>query len=240
MSTHTKRVEAVERALALLDVFKQGRAMLTLTELAEATGFYKSTVLRLMGTLEHHGYVTRSAQGAYQLGVSVFHLGLLYKQSFDVEDIIRPTLHKLVEATNETAAYYVRVGDQRLCQYRVNSPRSARHHLEEGSFLSVDKGATGHVLLAFDKPKNLREADRQTREQGYYISLGERDPDVAAVAVPVLDEHGVAYGALSVSGLMSRYNEGRRYQALEHLQREAQALSKALRKHYLKARNETG
>lgn len=239
MSTNTKRVEAVERALALLDAFKHGKAILTLTELAQATGFYKSTVLRLMNTLEHHGYVSRSAQGAYQLGVSVFHLGLLYKQSFDVEDIIRPTLYELVKATNETAAYYVRVGDRRLCQYRVNSPRPARHHLEEGSFLSVDKGATGHVLLAFDKPKNLREEDRKTRQQGYYISLGERDPDVAAVAVPVLDEHGVAYGALSVSGLMSRYNEDKRYQALKHLQRAAQALSIALRKHYIEALNQS-
>lgn len=233
MSKGTKRVEAVERALALLDVFKQGKASLTLTELANSTGFYKSTVLRMMSTLEHYGYVSRGSKGAYQLGVSIFHLSLLYKRSFDVEGIIRPALHKLVEATNETAAYYVRVGEQRLCQYRVNSPRSARHHLEEGSLLSVSRGATGHVLMAFDKPKNQRDEDAETRERGYYISLGERDPDVAAVAVPVLDEDGVAYGALTVSGLRSRYDEQKREQALEHLRNEAHALSLALQKHYV-------
>jgi len=235
MSKGTKRVEAVERALVLLDVFKEGKTSLTLTELANRTGYYKSTVLRMMSTLEHYGYVSRSSKGAYRLGVSIFHLSLLYKRSFDVEGIIRPTLHKLVEATNETAAYYVRVGEQRLCQYRVNSPRSARHHLEEGSLLAVTRGATGHVLMAFDKPKNQREQDAPIRERGYHVSLGERDPDVAAVAVPVLDGEGVAYGALSVSGLRSRYDEQKREQALVHLRREAAALSLALQKHDVEA-----
>lgn len=229
---NTNRVEAVERALIVLDAFKQGKLTLTLAELAASTGLYKSTILRLIGSLEQYGYITRTPQGAYHLGISIFQLGMRYKHTFDVEDIIRPSLRKLVTSTNETAAYYIRVGDQRLCIYRENSPRSARHHLEEGSLLPIHFGATGHILRAFGGKKTANEQDQQTQEQGFYISLGERDPDVASVAVPVLDEHGTAYGALSVSGLRSRYTEENRQLALQHLLNEADELSQQLQKHH--------
>ncbi|MFC3339373.1 IclR family transcriptional regulator [Paracandidimonas soli] len=228
MSKNTNRVEAVERALIVLDAFKQGKLTLTLAELAACTGLYKSTILRLIGSLEQYGYITRTPQGSYHLGISIFQLGMRYKHTFDVEDIIRPCLRNLVASTHETAAYYIRVGDQRLCLYRENSPRSARHHLEEGSFLPLEFGATGHILRVFGGQANETEQDRQTHAQGHYISLGERDPDVAAVAVPILDKHGTAYGSLSVSGLRSRYTEEKRLFALKELVAEAQKLSESL------------
>ena len=43
----TDRVEAVERALAVLDAFQADRTEMTLADIAAATGFYKSTILRL-------------------------------------------------------------------------------------------------------------------------------------------------------------------------------------------------
>src|SRR4051812_19934699 len=53
----TDKVEAVERALAVLDAFHADRAAMTLSEIASATGFYKSTILRLAGSLERLGYL---------------------------------------------------------------------------------------------------------------------------------------------------------------------------------------
>lgn len=232
MTKSANRVESVERALSVLDAFKQGKPTLTLAEIATRTGLYKSTILRLIGSLEHCGYIARSADGTYHLGISVFQLGLLFKRSFDVEGIIRPTLQTLVDSTRETAAYYVRVGDQRLCLYRENSPRSARHHLEEGSLLPISFGATGHILRIFDRSAERSAWEQQIYEQGYYISLGERDPDVGSVAVPVLDGAGSVYGALSVSGLMSRYVEEKRLLAVVHLKAEARKLSHMLQKHH--------
>lgn len=222
MTQKLNRVESVERALLILDAFKQGEAVLSLAELAIKTGLYKSTILRLIGTLEYFGYIKKTPTGGYRLGVSVFQLGLLYKSSFDLERYIRPVLKTLVEKTNETAAYYVRAGYQRQCLYRVNSPRSARHHLEEGSLLPLEVGATGRVLLAYT---NGAEEDCEVKRSGFYISLGERDPDVAAVAVPVLGQTGEIYGALSVSGLRSRFDQDKRKKALVELQLEAKALS---------------
>jgi len=57
----TDRVEAVERALGILGAFTAEQGALSLRELAGATGLYKSTILRLCGSLEHFGYLRRDA-----------------------------------------------------------------------------------------------------------------------------------------------------------------------------------
>ena len=65
---------AVDRALSLLAAFRAGDAALTLAELAERTELYKSTVLRLLASLEHARLVQRGADGGYSLGPEVARL----------------------------------------------------------------------------------------------------------------------------------------------------------------------
>jgi len=69
------KVEAVERALAILDAFHADKPAMTLGELAAATGFYKSTILRLAGSLERRGYLVREESGAFRLGPAPWRLG---------------------------------------------------------------------------------------------------------------------------------------------------------------------
>ncbi|HQD16111.1 MAG TPA: helix-turn-helix domain-containing protein, partial [Ottowia sp.] len=64
-----KGVEAVERALSLLDAIPgSGKPSLSLHELSLATGFYKSTILRLTVSLERFGYLRRRDDGRFELG----------------------------------------------------------------------------------------------------------------------------------------------------------------------------
>src|SRR5262245_59827153 len=143
------KVEAVERALAILDAFRADRSAMTLAELAAATGFYKSNILRLAGSLERRGYLVREANGAFRLGPAPWRLGSIYRSGFNLGDAIRPELRRLVEATGETASFYIREGDKRVCLFRHNSPQTARHHLDEGTELPLNAGASAHVLTAF-------------------------------------------------------------------------------------------
>lgn len=217
------RVEAVERALAVLDCFDGEKQALTLAELAERTGFYKSTILRLIGSLERFGYVGRRASdGRYTLGPAVWRLGSAYRRRFALAGVIRPELAILRERTGETASFYVRDGDKRVCLYRENSLRAARHHLSEGEVLPLSGGASAWVILAWTGGDDERSA--RVREAGAATSVGERDPDVAAVAVPVLDREGGFLGALSVSGLASRFGPELREAAVEALRESAARL----------------
>ncbi|MDN5001811.1 IclR family transcriptional regulator [Bradyrhizobium sp. GCM10027634] len=216
-------VDAVARALAILKTFRPERSALTLTEIADATDLYKSTVLRLAATLEADGFLVRGPDRLFRPGPELWRLGALYQRGLDLGDLIRPTLHRLVEATGETASFYIADGDERICLYRVNSPRSVRHHLDEGQRLPIDRGAAGRVLTAYRNPASAES--KKIREHGFYVSLGERDPEVAAAAVPVIDVQGKLRGALSVSAIRTRFDANARKAAIDVLKSEAKALT---------------
>lgn len=221
-----QRVEAVERALSIMEAFGEERRTLTLAGLAEETGLYKSTILRLSASLERFGYLTRDEAGLYRLGPSVWRLGSIYRRSFDLGEQIRPELRALVEATGETASFYVREAAERVCLYRENSRQPIRHHLDEGARLPLDRGAAAHILRAYSGKED--QVSHEVRKQGHYISVGERNPDLSAVAVAVLGRDGGLRGALAVSGLTSRFTEELRQSSLTLLEAASMRLSRAL------------
>lgn len=198
-------VDAVDRALQIMESFGPGARELSLADLARATGLYKSTILRLAASLERYGYVVRGESGRYRLGPTTWRLGATYRQGFDLAEVIRPELKLLSDATNETASFYIREGDSRICLYRSEPVRAIRHSIREGASMPLDRGASGKVLLAFSGRPD--EGDPAIREQGFAVSLGERDPEVAAIAVPVRAGSGRLLGALAVSGLVTRFGE---------------------------------
>jgi DNA-binding IclR family transcriptional regulator len=251
------KVEAVERALTVLNSFQADKPVMTLGEIAAATGFYKSTILRLTASLERLGYLVRDETGVFRLGPALVRLGSIYRAGFNLGEAIRPELRRLVTATGETASFYVREGQFRVCLFRHNSPHSARHHLDEGAALPMTAGASAHVLAAFSdaetananissfktsssripgsKTSNSRMAgiktaktksakDMTAQQRGHYVSLGERDPHVASVAVPVFDLAGHFRGALAISGLIGRFQDKARQVALAELSESADRL----------------
>ena len=221
-----QRVEAVERALSILDAFGDGAPRLSLTEIAERSGLYPSTVLRLAASLDRFGYLHRGQDGLFRLGPTPLRLGLLYRDAFDLAEHVRPALARLVEQTGETAAFYVRDSERRVCLYRHHSPRLIRHHIEEGAVLPLDRGASGRVLMAFtggDDPL-LQEV----RRRGWYLSLGERDPEAAAIAAPVFGGGRRFIGALGVIGPRSRFEAESQERLATLLTEEAGRLTRAV------------
>ncbi|MBO4227114.1 IclR family transcriptional regulator [Bradyrhizobium neotropicale] len=219
-------VDAVSRALAILKSFNAERTAMTLTQIAETADLYKSTVLRLASSLEADGFLVRGADRLFRPGPELWRLGALYQRGLDLGEVIRPSLRRLVEATGETASFYVAENDERICLYRVNSPRSVRHHLEEGQRLPIDRGAAGQILTAYRELANAE--GNKIRDRGFYVSIGERDPEVAAAAVPLIDVHGELRGALSVSTIRTRFNADARKAAIDALKSEAKALAELL------------
>ena len=189
-------VAAVDRALSILDAITEERV--SLADISKRTGLYKSTVLRLIRSLEKAGYVLRTVDGAYRLGSKVLSLGALYQRYFRTSEIVPPVLEKLAAELREGASFYICEGDQRVCLHRVESTRAIRDSVHVGDRLPLGVGAAGHVLRAFGGDRGNRfDAIRQ---QMYASSYGERDAETAAIAVPVFGPGNRPMGALSVSG----------------------------------------
>ncbi len=210
------KVDALERALDLLEALADGEKAHSLKDLADATGLYKSRILRFSSTLIARGYMRRDDDGRYHLGPTVWRLGAHFRRSFDLGDHIRPLLARIVEDVNESAAFYVRDGDEtRVCLFRRESTHAIRHHVEEGQRLPLALGVAGRVLLAFEGEEGALYD--QIRADGFMNALGERDRDTASIAVPVFSAPGRVAGCLSIAGLNSRFDEPARAHAVDVL-----------------------
>lgn len=199
----TGGVAAVDRALTVLAVFADRDDALTLAQLAQRTGLYKSTILRLIESLERHGYIRRLLDGRYHIGPEPMRLAQLYQQSFRLGDAVMPVLRRLAEQCSVTASFYVVDGGARVCLHRVEPARIVRVSLHEGDRLPLDRGAGGKVLRAFSGVRG--EPFDAVRKAFYATSYGERDPQTAAIAAPVFGVRQELRGALNFSGLREHF-----------------------------------
>lgn len=193
---------AVDRALSLLAAFRDGDVALTVSELAARTRLHKSTVLRLLASLEHGGLAQRSADGAWSLGPACARLGALYAASFSLEHVLLPEMRALVARTQESVAFHVRQGEQRLVLFRVDSPHLLRDHVRAGDLLPLDRGAGGRVLMAFAGARG-RIYD-QVRRDGYVMVSGDRVPGLVGISAPVWNAAGELAGALTLTAPEAR------------------------------------
>lgn len=198
-------VIAVTRALLVMEAFRIGERHLTLAELSRRTGLHNTTVLRLARTLAQASYMVQCEEGQWRLGPAAGWLGARYQAGFDINNVVEPTLRELSKATQESASFYVREGDERACIARVEGPQSVRHHVRIGMRLPLDLGAPGRVILAFSGEAGAVYED--IRRRGYHVSMGEREPQVSSVAAPVFGLNWRLLGSMCISGPTSRLTQ---------------------------------
>lgn len=199
-------VAAVDRALSILAVFTAQDYSLSLTQIAERTGLYKSTALRLIESLVRAHYLVRITDGTYQVGPKPLQLGSIYQRQFRSFEYVPPVLRELVQQLGESASYYVPAQNGRICLHRVDAPRMIRDAVREGDWRPLENGAAGTIIMAFRGDAGER-LDR-VRSEFWAASLGnEVDPELAAVSVPVFGFDGAIAGALSISGPRYRLEE---------------------------------
>lgn len=196
---------AVDRALSVLSAFRSGDTALSVTELAERTRLYKSTVLRLLASLAHGGLMRKTGEGLWALGPELSRLAAIYTASFSLEDVVLPVMRALVAQTGESVALHIRQDEQRLCLYRVDSPQLLRDHVKAGDVLPLDRGAGGRVLMAFGGAKG--KVYDKIRRDGYIHASSDRVPGLVGVSAPVWRGDGQLVGALTLTVPESRFRE---------------------------------
>jgi DNA-binding IclR family transcriptional regulator len=198
-----KGVSSAERALAVLTAFRRGDGALTLAELAERTGLIKSTIMRLAVSLQRYRLLARLPDGSYRLDAETLRLGTAYQQAFSLSDHVMPALEQLAAKTGETASFYVRHENERLCLFRVESANRVRMTVQPGDTRPMDKSAIAQVLQRYET--GPLGADDELP----FFTSGVTDPHAAALAMPVFGIGEALVGALTVSGPISRLTAAR-------------------------------
>lgn len=219
-------VAAVDRALTIMNVFLDAREPVRLVDIAGQTGLYKSTILRLVASLERFGYVRRLDDGRFQLGPTPFLLGRSYQSAFKLSDYVVPVLRRLVSEGTESASFHIREGGMRVCLHRVDSNHPTLDRISEGDLLPLDRGAPGRVLLAFGGQEGA--AFEAVRQSWCAVSYGERDQQCASVSSPVMGANGRIVGALSLSGPLNRFTDERTAWLKDRVLAAAASLTRSL------------
>ncbi|WP_274648940.1 IclR family transcriptional regulator [Paenibacillus humicola] len=215
-------VRAVERALDILLAFTSGREF-AMTEIADKVGLHKSTVHRMLATLEDKGFVTRDrASDRYRLGLRIWELSANMAGGDDPAVLGLPEMERLRDLLGETVSLYLRDGSERIRIQAVQSDQAVRRVAPVGVRLPLYVGASSKVLIAFEDAETreslladpswpssvdiaqYREQIDEIRTLGYATSFEEREPGAAAVSAPIFGRNGKMAAALSVSGPANR------------------------------------
>ncbi|MEJ2715910.1 MAG: IclR family transcriptional regulator [Deltaproteobacteria bacterium] len=226
-----KTVKSLVKALNILKLFKPGKSEWSIRDMVEELGYHKSSVQRLVTTLEVHGFLERSRppRSRFVLGPIVLMLGNVASQSIDLRVVARPYLQRLVEETGETA--HLCVVDQSQCYYldKIDSPQAVRIATYVGQRLHLHCSAVGKTLLSGMTEEQVDHiigdcglprftettiTDRQTllseleriRREGLAHDNAEYEVGLRCVAAPVRDSFGLVVAAISVAWPEQRFS----------------------------------
>lgn len=241
MSDNKLTVRAVERALDILLCFTS-RQDLTLTEISRETGLNKSTVHRLLTSLERKGFLIRDPETEkFRLGFRLWELSANLARTDDPAVVLLPEMQRLRDAVGETMSLYIRDGKDRVRVQAVESTQTIRRVAPVGARLPLAVGASSKVLVAYapqeardmiledpswpdyvDKHHYVQQLDG-IRKQGYATSIEEREIGTSAIAVPIFGRSGQLSAALAISGPASRLT-------LERMKEHAPLIMEAARR----------
>ena len=219
-------VAAVDRAFAIVSAVANATTPISLSELARTTGLYKSTVLRLLASLEKSAIVVQRFDLKYEIGPFAFLLGRAYEVGHSLKDRVVETLNQMIAQGTESASFHVPYDDeQRLCLFRIDSRHPTLDNIRAGDLLPLHLGAPGKIIEIFYPHSGSAPPQNGPLS---LTTFGERDPSCAAIASPVFGPAGQFLGALSLSGARERYSNEAIVRMRPILLASAEALTRSL------------
>ncbi len=219
----SESIRAVDRALDILLCFSNQTPQLTMTQIAERVGMNKSTVHRLLGTLERRRFVQRNpTTGTYQLGIRLLQMAYLTLSHNDIRRHAGPFMRRLCEQHRETITLSTLDDTDVVFLDVIESPQRVKLAASTGQRMPAFSTAAGKAILAFlpdvtvnrildrgmpqftpnticNKEELLHNLE-PIREQGFAISIQEYEDGINAVAAPVLNEENFPIAAVTVAG----------------------------------------
>ena len=219
----SESIRAVERALDVLMCFTSHTPELTMTQISELIGINKSTVHRLLATLEGKRFVERDpSSGVYRPGIRFLQMAFLAMDNNNLRRLVAPFLHDLcnqyrenvnLSVLDETDVVYLDVIEssqrvklaavpgQRLPAFCTASGKAILAFVPEDHVRRIlERGMPGYTPNTISTLEAFFENIRSAREQGFALSEQEFEEGINAVAAPIINNSGKPIASVSIAG----------------------------------------
>jgi IclR family KDG regulon transcriptional repressor len=245
-------VRSVERALAILGCFDDDHPLLGITEISAQLNLPKSTIHRILATLEAWGFVQQDEVSCrYQLGLRLFELGAIVGNSLGLRQAALPVLKQLSRETEETVLLVAYDSGEVVYLDALECPQPVKIDARPGKRLPAHCTASGKAFLSAlpreevervlsrplsgRTPKTITDAEELrcnltlSRQRGYSISDEEYNTGIRAVAAPIVSEKGRVWGVVAVAGPAFRLSDDAIRNLGEHTVAAARRISERIR-----------
>lgn len=216
-------IRSVERALDVLMCFTDQTPALSMTQISELVGINKSTIHRILATLERKRFVERdSGTGIYRPGIRLLQYAFLSLEHNDLRRLASPFLHNLCNQYQENVNLTILDDTYVVYLDVVESPQRVKLAAVPGQRLPAFCTASGKAILAFlpeDQLKRILERGMprytqntissreaffeemlRSRESGFAVSVQEFEEGINAVAAPIITTNGKVIASISIAG----------------------------------------
>ncbi|GIP50508.1 HTH-type transcriptional regulator KipR [compost metagenome] len=249
-TTNKHKNKTVVRSMDLLQLFLT-YPKLNISEMAKLSGIPKTSVLRMIGSLEEMGFLKKDTEGSYSLGLLFLQYGNLVAERLDIRHVALPVMQQLRDEIQEAIHLVLRDGDECIYIEKLDTDHPVRLFTKIGRKAPLYAGASSRIILAFmpeaereeyldatelqliatgtitDKTK-LRKILERSRQDGYCFSRSELENYTAELSAPIFDHTGQIIAALSAAGLEVQFEEGRIAELVKDVQQAANEISRRL------------
>lgn len=244
-------IRAIDRTIDVLHVFTFENTELSLAQICAEVCLPKTTVFRILTTLEQRNIIIQDSQtGKYRLGYEVMKMGVIAQEANTLSKVAHEEMEEISRVTGQTCNIYIRDGFERLCIAQVAGTQYVRRYSYLGAHQPLHCGA-GKLLLAYASedfqksffntvslerftektvtdPTELQRELKEICQEGYSVTLGERDDSSAMVSVPLYDYTQQVVASITISGPISSFTEKNISAYIEQLQQAAQKVSQKM------------
>ena len=228
-------IQVAEKLFRVIELLAENGPM-GIMELSASLGFHKSTVHRLVASLQYMGYIRQDEESLkYYLSLKFLEIGSRILEQTSMAALIHPSLKRLSEQTGETVHLVKREGTEAVYIDKVESfASSIRMVSRVGSRIPLYCSGVGKALLAELTPRTITELPvlmervEQVRKDGYAVDDEENEEGVRCIAASLRDYHKDPVYALSISAPANRMTDQRILELKEYVLAFRQELSRSL------------
>lgn len=250
-TSEPRGTSAIVNAIAVLRCFSTQEPLLGVTEIAQRIGMHKSSVSRILTTLEQEDLVERDQDSRrFKLGLGLIAVTGPLLADLEERRVAYPLLRSLTELTTETSALMVWNGSESMCVEQIASPQQVKHTTPLGARYCDAMSASVQVFLSAEPEERVRSMildgtisypglDEASLEaylirlqdaaaRGFATNYGESSLDETGVAAPVRDHRGNLVAAVLIPAPRFRVSPERLQNLGEACARTAQQVTTRL------------